>query len=61
MAGALELAALVGAEQVDAALMLAATAGRFDDGALVAAGRVASHQNPAETISESRCEPGSMW
>ena len=33
MAGALELAALVGAEQVDAALMLAATAGRFDDGA----------------------------
>ena len=34
MAGALELAALVGAEQVDAALMLAATAGRFDDAAL---------------------------
>jgi hypothetical protein len=34
MAGALELAALVGVEQVDAALMLAATAGRFDDGAL---------------------------
>jgi len=34
MAGAVELAALVGAEQIDAALMLAATAGRFDDGAL---------------------------
>ena len=35
MAGAVELAQVVGIEQIDAALMLAATAGRFDDGALV--------------------------
>lgn len=35
MAGAVELAQVVGVEQIDAALMLAATAGRFDDGALV--------------------------
>ncbi len=34
MAGAVELAAIVGTEQVDAALALAATAGRFDDGAI---------------------------
>ncbi len=34
MAGAVELAAHLGNEQVDAALMLAATAGRFDDCAL---------------------------
>jgi len=34
MAAAVELAAMVGVEQVDAALMLAAIAGRFDDGAL---------------------------
>ncbi len=34
MAAAVELAAMIGAEQVDAALMLAATAGRFDDGAI---------------------------
>jgi len=34
MAAAVELAAIVGVEQIDAALMLAATAGRFDDGAL---------------------------
>ena len=34
MAAAVELAAMVGVEQVDAALMLAATAGRFDDGAI---------------------------
>jgi hypothetical protein len=34
MAAAVELAALVGAEQIDAALLLAATAGRFDEGAL---------------------------
>lgn len=36
MASAVELAAVVGIAQIDAALMLAATAGRFDDGALVA-------------------------
>ena len=35
MAGAVELALVVGVAQIDAALMLAATAGRFDDGALV--------------------------
>ena len=35
MASAVELAAVVGTAQIDAALMLAATAGRFDDGALV--------------------------
>ena len=35
MANAVELAAVVGTEQIDAALLLAATAGRFDDGALV--------------------------
>ncbi len=35
MAHAVELAAVVGTAQIDAALMLAATAGRFDDGALV--------------------------
>jgi transposase len=34
MAAAVELAAIVGVEQIDAALMLAGTAGRFDDGAL---------------------------
>jgi len=34
MAAAVELAAIVGTEQVDAALALAATAGRFDDGAI---------------------------
>lgn len=34
MAAAVELAAMVGAEPVDAAPMLAATAGRFDDGAI---------------------------
>jgi hypothetical protein len=34
MARAVELASVVGAEQIDAALMLAATAGRFEDGAL---------------------------
>jgi hypothetical protein len=34
MAAAVELAAMIGPEQVDAALMLAATAGRFDDGAI---------------------------
>jgi len=34
MAAAVELAAMVGVEQVDAALMLAAIAGRFGDGAL---------------------------
>jgi hypothetical protein len=34
MAGAVELAAMLGAEQVDAALMLAASAGRFDDGGI---------------------------
>jgi transposase len=35
MASAVELAAVVGTAQIDAALMLAATAGRFDDAALV--------------------------
>ncbi len=35
MAHAVELAAVVGVVQIDAALMLAAIAGRFDDGALV--------------------------
>lgn len=35
MANAVELAAVVGAGQIDAALMLAAAAGRFDEGALV--------------------------
>lgn len=35
MAGAVELAAHLSNTQVDAALLLAATAGRFDDGALV--------------------------
>jgi len=34
MAAAVELAALVGVGQVEAALALAATAGRFDDGAV---------------------------
>lgn len=34
MAAAVELTAIVGTEQVDAALLLAATAGRFDDGAV---------------------------
>jgi hypothetical protein len=49
MAAAVELAALVGAGQVDAALALAATAGRFDDGAIasildhLAAGRPQLH------------------
>ena len=35
MAGAVELASVVGTDQIDAALMLAAAAGRFEDGALV--------------------------
>jgi len=35
MASAVELAAVVGTAQIDAALILAATAGRFDDAALV--------------------------
>ncbi len=66
MAAAVALAAVVGVAQIDAALMLAAGAGRFDDGALVAiTDHLAAAGRPQQTASADEthsAQPGtSAW
>jgi len=66
MASAVELAAVVGTTQIDAALMLAAIAGRFDDGALVSiSDHLASGRPQLELVrasEEHSAQPGtSAW
>jgi len=66
MAAAVELAAMVGVEQIDAALMLAASAGRFDDGALASiTDHLASGRPQLELVragEEHSAQPGtSAW
>ena len=66
MAGAVELAAVVGTAQLDAARMAAATAGRFAEGALVSitdhltAGR--PHLELVRADEQHSAQPGtSAW
>ena len=57
MAGAVELASVVGTDQIDAALMLAATAGRFADGALVS---IADHLSAGRPAGRNSSWSGPM-